>query len=92
MSKFFERETRYIVFKVSDLRDHAEIEKQRGAGFSGALPGHSKPAIQRMLEELATRIRNELGKSDLKCVVIESDWPEYETTWSSISARVAIDE
>lgn len=28
------------------------------------------------------------GKPPLECVVVESDWPEYEPTWRAIEARV----
>jgi hypothetical protein len=92
MSKVFKREARYVVFKISDLRAHSEINKQNGPGFSGALPGHAKPAVQKMLEELASNIRRDLGKPALECVVVEHDWPEYESTWRSIQDRITNDE
>lgn len=28
------------------------------------------------------------GKPPLECVVVESDWPEYEPTWKAIEARM----
>ena len=29
----------------------------------------------------------EIGRPPLGCVVVESDWPEYEPTWRAIEAR-----
>ncbi len=36
-------------------------------------------------------LRNEmhhLGIQTVECVVVESDWPEYETVWDMIEKRV----
>ena len=32
--------------------------------------------------------RHRRGKADLKTVVVESDWPEYELVWKMIASRV----
>lgn len=32
---------------------------------------------------------NELGVGTVECVVVESDWPEYETVWRMIEERAA---
>ena len=37
-------------------------------------------------EYVEQRRRN--GKPPLECVVVESDWPEYEPTWKAIEARM----
>jgi len=34
-------------------------------------------------------IKNYLGVETVECVVVESDWPEYETVWKMIEARVS---
>ena len=73
MSTEFKREERYIVFKLSDVEEH----------FT---PGE-KQQLARLVE--VQRVgREEAGKAPLECVVVESDWPEYEPTWKAIEARV----
>jgi hypothetical protein len=66
----FNREERYIVFKLSDL--------------GNSLKGDE---IRRLAREYAEH-RAEIGKPPLDCVVVESDWPEYEPTWKAIESRV----
>lgn len=44
-----------------------------------------------LLEGLLNKIsrgRIKLGKDPLECVVVESDWPEYEKVWKMIEDRV----
>lgn len=43
--------------------------------------------IRRLSKEYAEQ-RSLKGKPPLECVVVESDWPEYEPTWKAIEARV----
>ena len=43
--------------------------------------------IRRLSREY-TEQRRLKGKPPLNCVVVESDWPEYEPTWRAIEARV----
>lgn len=43
--------------------------------------------IRRLAREYEEH-RQQLGKPPLECVVVESDWPEYEPTWKAIEARV----
>lgn len=43
--------------------------------------------IRKLAREYAEH-RKQLGKKPLVCVVVESDWPEYEPTWKAIEARV----
>jgi hypothetical protein len=40
------------------------------------------------LRATANKIRGIRGKPPLECVVVESDWPEYETVWDMIQGRV----
>ncbi len=69
----FQREERYVVFKISDVVEHLTTTE--------ALHLARLYEIQRVG-------RKEAGKSELKCVVVESDWPEYEPTRRAIEARV----
>lgn len=43
--------------------------------------------IRRLAREYAEQ-RSLKGKPPLECIVVESDWPEYEPTWKAIEARV----
>ena len=43
--------------------------------------------IRQLAREYAEQRRLN-GKSPLECVVVESDWPEYEPTWKAIEARM----
>ena len=74
MSTEFNREERYIVFKLSDVEEH----------FT---PGEKQQLAR--LVEVQRAGREEAGKPLLRCVVVESDWPEYESTWRAIEDRVA---
>ena len=73
MSTKFKREERYLVFKLSDVEEH----------FT---PGERQQLAR--LAEVQRVGRSEGGKPLLECVVVESDWPEYEPTWQAIEARV----
>ena len=73
MSAEFEREERYIVFKLSDVEEH----------FT---PGEKQQLAR--LVEVQRAGREEAGKPLLRCVVVEKDWPEYEPTWKALESRV----
>ena len=60
MSTEFEREERYIVFKLSDVEEY----------FT---PGEKQQLAR--LVEVQRAGREEDGKAPLECVVVESDWP-----------------
>lgn len=67
-----QREKRYVVLKVKDVASYLTEDEQA------------------QLDDLCRKIsRNRLleGKESLQCVVVESDWPEYATTWQSIERR-----
>ena len=66
-----EREDRYIVIKRSDLK---------AAQAAGDVSPIDVVALN-YVEDSANRIRLERNKMPLKCVVVESDWPEYEHVW-----------
>ncbi|HWG89147.1 MAG TPA: hypothetical protein VN679_15285 [Candidatus Acidoferrales bacterium] len=51
---------------------------------------HTPEAIATLeyLAKTRDHIRDMMGKQPLECVVVESDWPEYETVWDMIQGRV----
>lgn len=46
---------------------------------------HLDPIVERLLRDEM----RDLGVSTVGCVVVESDWPEYETVWRMIEDRVS---
>ena len=67
------REKRYIVLKLKDILAALTEDEQY------------------QMQALAARVsvsRYMRGASDLKCVVVEHDWPEYEPTWDAITRRM----
>lgn len=69
----FKREARYVVVKVKDAL--AALSRSQLDLLN---------ACSVVIEDY--RARN--GKPPLVCVVVESDWPEYEPTWKAIEERV----
>lgn len=67
------REFRYMVIKVADA--HKYLTPSEGL------------ALDLILDRIQSR-RADDGKPSLECVVVESDWPEYEPTWKAIAERV----
>jgi len=79
----FKREDRYIVLKISDVRDM----------LSHATESEYTCVAEDIenLERIAMHVvdsRAKQGKPPLKCVVVESDWPEYEAVFKAIEQRV----
>ncbi|MCO7566396.1 hypothetical protein NJI34_28430 [Pseudomonas sp. S 311-6] len=68
----FQREDRYIVIKRSDLDKLSPIDRD--------LALSSLEHVDSIMATWDCPAR--------KCLVIESDWPEYEPTWAAIEARV----
>lgn len=69
----FQRENRYIVFKVKDVEE---------------LPKTDKVALMLACDGIKS-VRKARGKTpSLECLVIESDWPEYEIVWQMIEDRM----
>lgn len=66
------REERYLVFKWTDLED-------LHTSYHNSLVDIIKQVEQ---------IRDRNWKAPLECVVIEHDWPEYETVWKLLEERV----
>jgi len=69
----FTRELRYTVLKHSDV--------------TKALDPDEKELLIKLEEKVAS-YRECSGKPILECVVVESDWPEYEIVWDMIKNRV----
>lgn len=67
------RENRYTVLKMSDVND--------------ALSDGEKRALKDICDRLRFH-RICIGKQELRCVVVESDWPEYEPVWNMIERRM----
>lgn len=75
----FQLENRYIVIKRTDLNGLEEIiDQETWITFQG-VTDYAK----------ASRIKN--NKSPLNCIVVESDWPEYNMVLEAIKARVGDD-
>lgn len=70
----FNRENRYLVAKVRDVE--------------AALSEVEQLELQKLLNKVET-YRTQSGKEPLVCVVVESDWPNYESTWDSIEHTAA---
>lgn len=73
MSNEFNREARYVVLKSADVMECLMV---------------SELIELRRIQAKVEEHRAEIGKPPLDCVVVESDWPEYEPTWKAIEARV----
>ena len=67
------REQRYIVLKLTDV--------------SAALTDADTKALKAICDKV-TEHRVRRGAAMMDCVVVESDWPEYEPTWAAIERRV----
>ena len=69
----FKRETRYVVMKIKDM--HAALSEGERMRLMG-------------LFQTVSLYRHNSGKRPFECVVVESDWPEYEPTWKAIEERM----
>lgn len=71
--ELMKREIRYMVLKLKDA--------------VAALTYDECKALDAMHAKIEAH-RKARGAKMLKCVVVESDWPEYEPTWAAIAARM----
>ncbi|QIO02130.1 hypothetical protein rutana_148 [Salmonella phage rutana] len=77
-----EREERYVVIKLSDIEKALEL-------------GHITRSNFTTLEHILSKLwysRAQRGKEDLKTVVVEHDWPEYEEVWKMLENRVDFEQ
>lgn len=68
----FQRETRYITLKFSDVQKLCTKDINELLRICTAVDA----------------VRAERGKGPLATVVVESDWPEYESVWAEIQKNV----
>ena len=76
------RESRYTVLKNSDIQ---------AALWHGYLTDYDVQSLFNIIEQVR-RYREARSKDELKCVIVEDDWPEYEAVWDMISKRVDSNE
>ncbi len=69
----FIREYRYMVFKLTDIKF--------------ALTRDERDLLEHLMGK-AHGYRRDCGKRPFECIVVESDWPEYEPTWEAIEKRM----
>lgn len=69
----FQREPRYVVFKIKDMLAH--------------LSAAQLYALQEMGDQIA-RGRALVRRPPFNAVVVEQDWPEFEMVWKAIEARM----
>ncbi|QEI24922.1 hypothetical protein HWC41_gp030 [Salmonella phage SE24] len=77
-----EREERYVVIKLSDIEKAIEL-------------GHITQSNFTTLEHILSKLWYSLaqrGKEDLKTVVVEHNWPEYEEVWKMLENRVEFEQ
>ena len=72
MSAEFVREKRFFVLKLKDF---------------AKLPEETKQAFAEIADEVRQKYAD-LGIPMRECVVVESDWPEYEVVWEMIADRM----
>lgn len=65
----FKREMRYFVAKIRDVE--------------AALTDAEKVQLQNLMQKVDVHRVNS-GKEPLECVVVESDWPNYQSTWDGV--------
>ena len=73
MRKQFKRKQRYFVLKVKDAKEYLDARQ-----------------LDKLVEiaDTISKGREKDGIPAVECVVVESDWPEYEQTWRAIEARM----
>ena len=74
----FEKEDRYLVIKKSDLN---HVLESLNTAFPAA-------ALRTILEQVQEYRMARGASPNMECVVVESDWPEYEPTWAAIEERM----
>ena len=72
-----QREKRYVVLKKKDIEEY--------------LTNEAKEELENILMALSIAKQPDIdtgAKAELECVVVEKDWPMYESTWDEIEAWV----
>jgi len=73
MSNDFQREDRYLVFKLSDIEKYLIPSERQALSF-----------YSKVIDDC----RKEDGKETLRTVCIEEDWPEYDKVWDMLKERM----
>lgn len=73
MPEEFQRELRYVVFKIKDIHRHLNDEDQA--------------ELERIGFKLAAG-RGRDARAPFNAVVVEQDWPEFDSVWAMIEARM----
>lgn len=68
-------------------REHNRYKVLKTADVEKALDADERQLLESLIAKVNLH-REDNGKPNLKVVVAESDWPEYEMTWQAIEARV----
>jgi len=74
---FMQRENRYLVLKRKDIEKY--------------LTDEAKEELENIVIALSIAKQPDIdtgAKSEVECVVVEKDWPMYESTWREIEAWV----
>lgn len=79
MTGGFQREDRYVVMKRADL-DAAVI--------SNKLTQRDLDSLNHILGVLRDTRETRKKPRELKCVVVESTWPEHERVWAMLEERI----
>lgn len=72
----FKLEERYLVLKIRDIEQSLTTDERK---------------ILLILSEVVNRSRKASGRPPLECLVIEKDWPEYDSTLDRLVSRVAFE-
>ena len=80
----FKKEDRYLVIKRTDLQAALLIA-------TPALTNKIESALGE-LSSLVGLVRDGRGAGEFVSVVVESDWPEYEPTWTAIEKRMRTEQ
>ena len=92
MGMKFERENRYIVIKLKDIEEFDSDIDQKFPVTGPDINEKLRRKIYRYVDEidgiLGMSSRAEKTKNR-ECVVVESDWPEYEQVWAMIERRMS---
>lgn len=72
LGNIMERENRYVVVKRKDILRYLSAVEEKQLG---------------LLVEKIDEGRKQDNRCVLQCVVVESDWPEYEPTWNAVEKR-----
>jgi 2-methylisocitrate lyase-like PEP mutase family enzyme len=71
-----------MTIKIEDLFLVLKLED-----VYGALSGKQLHMLKLIVDRI-NAYKDEQNKPDLRCVVVEEDWPEYEQIWTMLDERL----